>query len=101
MPHWFTLILRDTHGVVDDPDAMEQMANDLFEAGCDDSTSGLSYGIVTVSFAREADSLREAVRSAIHDVRSAGYEVERVESNDQHVFDEFNAQIATGPAVTL
>jgi hypothetical protein len=102
MTHWFDLILDDTHGIVDDlsGDALGDMANALYEAGCDDSSPGVSCGIISVGFAREADTLREAIISAIRDVQSAGYRVQRVVPIDQRVFDEINAQLASGSAVT-
>jgi hypothetical protein len=69
----FTLILA---GV----DAMTpEMAEALYEAGCDDSTPGSSGGVVIVDFGREAESLGDAVGSAIKDVEKAGYKVAKVE----------------------
>ncbi|MBC8113308.1 MAG: hypothetical protein H7062_02945 [Candidatus Saccharimonas sp.] len=55
------------------------LADALFEAGCDDGTVGSSCGIATVSFAREALSLQEAIRSAIADIQQAGVSVECVQ----------------------
>lgn len=43
----------------------------LFGAGCDDATPSVRFGRVYLTFAREAPSLREAVLSAIRDVRRA------------------------------
>ena len=57
----------------------EEIADSLFEAGCDDGTPGTSNGVFTIDFHREADSLEQAIRSAIVDVRSAGHDVARVE----------------------
>lgn len=69
----FTLILS---GV----DAMTpEMAEALYEAGCDDSTPGSSGGLIIVDFSREAESLGDAVGSAIKDVEKAGYKVTKVE----------------------
>jgi hypothetical protein len=71
--HSFTLILT---GV----DAMTpEMAEALYEAGCDDSTPGSIGGVVMVHFDREAESLGDAIGSAIKDVEKAGYKVARVE----------------------
>jgi hypothetical protein len=102
MVNRFTLILKDTHGIIDDltGEALMDMSNALFEAGCDDCSPGVSCGIISVPFDREADSLREAIVSAIQQVHQAGYKVERVEADDQHVFDEVNAQLASGSPVT-
>lgn len=57
----------------------EEIADELFEAGCDDGTPGTCNGVFSIGFHREANSLEEAIRSAIANVKSAGYEVERVE----------------------
>jgi hypothetical protein len=57
----------------------EEMADALFEAGCDDGTPGTCNGVFSIDFHREADSLESAIRSAITDVKSAGYEVARVQ----------------------
>ena len=57
----------------------EEIADELFEAGCDDGTLGTCNGVFSIDFHREGDSLEAAIRSAIADVKSAGYEVKRVE----------------------
>ena len=57
----------------------EDIAEALFEAGCDDGTPGTSAGVFSIDFHREANSLEEAIRSAIANVKSAGYGVQRVE----------------------
>ena len=69
----FTLILEEPL------DLTEDIADELFEAGCDDGTPGICNGVFSIGFHREANSLEEAIRSAITNVKSAGYEVERVE----------------------
>lgn len=69
----FTLILSGTLELT------EEIADTLFEAGCDDATPGTCKGVFSIDFHREANSLEEAIRSAIANVKSAGYEVERVE----------------------
>jgi hypothetical protein len=69
----FRLILA---GVAEFTDAM---ADALFEAGCDDAGLGSCNGIVSVDFDREADSLGDAIGSAIKDVERAGLAVARVE----------------------
>ncbi len=51
----------------------------LFAAGCDDGTPGTTSGVLFVDFHREAATLEDAIRSAIEDVRAAGYEVAHVE----------------------
>ena len=43
----------------------------LYEAGCDDATPSVRFGRVYLTFAREAASLKEAILSAIRDVKRA------------------------------
>jgi hypothetical protein len=69
----FTLILSEDLELTDD------IADALFEAGCDDGTPGTANGEFVIDFHRQAVSLEDAIRSAIRNVRTAGYEVERVE----------------------
>ena len=57
----------------------EEIADELFRAGCDDGTPGTCEGVFSIDFHREADSLEHAIRSAIGNVKTAGYHVERVE----------------------
>jgi hypothetical protein len=45
----------------------------------DDGTISVIAGVPHIHFHRVAGSLETAIRSAIQDVRSAGFEVERVE----------------------
>ena len=51
----------------------EEIANRLYEAGCDDSSPGSCNGMVAIRFHREAASLEEAIRSAVANVKAAGY----------------------------
>jgi hypothetical protein len=69
----FTLILAESLELTDG------IADALFAAGCDDGTPGTCNGVFSIDFHREAASLEEAIRSAIANVRTAGYEVTRVE----------------------
>lgn len=63
--HEFVLVLS---GVTDiGPSVM----NPLFEAGCGDAIPSIRFGRITLSFARTAPSLKEAVFSAIRDVMKA------------------------------
>lgn len=57
----------------------EEIADELFAAGCDDGTPGTCGGVFSIDFHRNADSLEAAIHSAMQDVTSAGYKVERVE----------------------
>jgi len=69
----FILILKGSIELTED------IADELFEAGCDDGTPGTREGVFSIDFHREANSLEEAIRSAIGNVKTAGHQVERVE----------------------
>ena len=69
----FTVILQNLSEMT------EEAANALYEAGCDDGTPVSSEGKAWVSFLRDANSLEEALRSAIADVQTAGFRVAKVE----------------------
>ena len=69
----FTLILKGSLELTED------VADGLFEAGCDDGMPGTCEGVFSIDFHREADSLEDAIRSAIANVKVAGHAVERVE----------------------
>ena len=59
--------------IVDGVKALTQSVEDsLFEAGCDDATLSMQYGLLYLEFSRSAKSLEEAISSAINDVVSAG-----------------------------
>ena len=66
-------------------DMSEELADQLFEAGCDDGTPGTFCGTPYISFHREADSLESAIRSAVADVQKAGCVVRKVEIEPQVV----------------
>jgi hypothetical protein len=57
----------------------EDVADELFAAGCDDGTPGTCEGVFSIAFHREASSLESGINSAVENVKSAGYEVDRVE----------------------
>lgn len=54
----------------------------LFEAGCDDATLGIQYGGALLTFSRTAPSLKDAILSAIGDVRKAKFDVHGVDICD-------------------
>ena len=64
--HDFTLVLS---GITAESAGVEDA---LFEAGCDDATLSFRMGRPVLTFSRAADSLKDAILSAISDVRSAG-----------------------------
>jgi len=47
----------------------------LYEAGCNDGRVGRCNGVSFIDFEREAESLADAVESAIRDVQKAGFQV--------------------------
>lgn len=73
----FDVVLQGVAEVTDDA------ADALFAAGCDDGTPVSSDGTAWIHFDREASSLEEAIRSALGQVRSAGFGVARVELDAQ------------------
>ena len=56
-----------------------ELADRLYEAGCDDATFGTSNGVHFGTFHREAESLGDAIGSAVKDVERAGFTVARVD----------------------
>jgi len=73
MNYEFSLILKEGTTIT------EELADKLFDAGCDDGTPGTFCGTPYISFHRDADSLESAIRSAVTDVQKAGCLVERVQ----------------------
>ena len=74
--HEFTLILTT--------DPSEEEADRLY-GRCDDGTLSTIARVPQIHFHRAALSLEEAIRSAIGDVRAAGFDVERVEIEPEAV----------------
>ena len=66
--------------IVDGTDLQSEPPIDaLFEAGCDDATVGQVDGVQYVDFDREAESLGEAIISAVRDIEKVdGVQVTRV-----------------------
>lgn len=85
----FVIVLDDVEMANDD------LADRLFDAGCDDGTLYSSGGEAAVGFAREAESLEQAIRSAVADLRSAGILVRRVDAVDGPVYSKINAELAS------
>ncbi|MBA3482804.1 MAG: hypothetical protein H0T51_13415 [Pirellulales bacterium] len=69
----FTLILQGS------PELTDEVANQLFEAGCDDGTPGTCEGVFSIDFHRTGRTLEEAINSAVANVKSVGLAVERIE----------------------
>jgi len=62
-----------------DMELTEEIADQLFVAGCDDGTPGTSDGVFSIEFCRQAESLEAAINSAVANFKSAGHQVDRVE----------------------
>ncbi|MCH7687330.1 MAG: hypothetical protein IH899_11725 [Planctomycetes bacterium] len=73
------------------PEMTEEAANALFEAGCDDCLPGSCDGVSMCQFHREATSLEDAIGTAVADVSKAGYEVQRVEIEDDDLTEFVNS----------
>ena len=73
----FTFTIKD-HSV-----CSNEMAEAIHANGGDDASVGSSGGAVHVAFDRAADSLDEAIESAVRDLANAGYQVSHVEIDDE------------------
>jgi hypothetical protein len=69
----FDVVLSDVKTLTD------PVADALFAAGCDDGTPTSCDGTAWVHFDREAPSLEDAIRSAVAQVRAAGFRVSKIE----------------------
>jgi len=87
--HEFIVILADVDTMSDD------LAERLFEAGCDDGSPYSRDGVAAIGFSREAPALEEAIRTAIADVRKAGCRVARVQSPEEHLYTRINQELST------
>lgn len=74
----FTLILSGVKELT------SEVLDALYEVGCDDALVGMRDGVAFADFSRTADSLREALLSAIRDVEAAGIgaRVEHIEPDE-------------------
>lgn len=75
----FDVILRELAEFTD------EQVEDLFTNGCDDGTPASRNNQAWIHFDREAQSLEEAIRSAVAQVRSAGFLVAKIELNADSV----------------
>lgn len=67
-------------------DLDERAENALFESGCEDATLSMQYGRLYIEFSRGAASLKDAVLSAIRDVRCAGLGAEVLRVDECNLF---------------
>lgn len=72
----------------------EEVADRLYQAGCDDGAAFSTGGVAAVGFSREADTLEQAIRSALADVNKAGFTVARVEPADELIYNKINQELA-------
>lgn len=84
--HEFRLILAEVAELTPD------LADALYQA-FDDGTAGSCAGELTIDFHREAPSFQQAVQSAIEDVRKAGLELARIESEESRLVEQINASL--------
>ena len=63
-------------------DLLDHMTGRLLAAGLDDASLGSCGEVFSLDFDREADSLGDAIGSAVKDVERAGYSVARVDVGD-------------------
>jgi hypothetical protein len=89
----FSLILSGITELTDD------QVEALFAAGCDDATPSVIYGQVWLEFSRKASSYKDAVLSAIRDVRRAniGADVERIDECNLVTPSEIARKIGKSP----
>ena len=69
----FTLVLK---GPVE---LTEEVADRLFDSGCSDGTPGMCNGVFSIDFHRDANSLEDAIGSAVANIKAAGFGLDRVE----------------------
>jgi len=69
----FTIYLRGLD------DISEELADRLYEAGCDDCLPCSGNGLAYARFSREAATLDAAISSALADLARAGCQADRVE----------------------
>lgn len=87
MVHEFTAILAGA------PELTDEALDRLWEAGCQDTSPGSFQGTTQITFHREAETLESAIESAIADIRRAGFDVARLETDVTAVIERFNAQL--------
>ncbi len=61
-----------------DPSA-DDFESRFYDHGCDDALVGASKGHIIIDFAREAQSIEDAIASAVENVKATGAIVERIE----------------------
>lgn len=83
-----------------DPEA-DDFETRFYDAGCDDATISFQKGHIILDFAREAESIDDAVSSAIEAVGSTGAVVNRVEPDPLVNLSEIASRVGmTRQAIT-
>ena len=82
--YWFHVFLSGIDEMTD------EIADALFEAGCDDGTPSSSQGVAQIYFAREADSLESAICSAVDEIRKAGFDFSRIEIDPESLHELYS-----------
>ena len=85
--HEFTIILAGVEELT------PALADALYQV-LDDGTAGSCNGKVFIDFHRQAPSFQQAVQSAVADVRKAGAEVARVETEEVRLVEQINAALS-------
>jgi hypothetical protein len=67
----------------DTTESEEDLAEKLYESGCDDSLCGVSNGVHYIDFDRKAHSINEAICTAIGNIISSGLDI-RITSITTH-----------------
>ena len=78
--------------------AAEDFEDRFYAAGCDDATISFQKGVIIVDFARESESIDEAIGSAVRDVRKTGAKVERIEPDPLVSLSEIAARASMSRA---
>jgi hypothetical protein len=94
--HTFSLIVEGL-----DP-SQGDFEDRLYKAGCDDALIGVVKGVVVLEFSRSGPSFKQALASAMRDVRKAGGRVTRVEPDSYASLSDIAERAAlTRQAVSL
>ena len=67
-----------------------EIAEALFEAGCNDALPSSSKGFAQVFFAREAESLESAIFSALDEIKKAGFSFSKVEIDPESLHELYS-----------
>ena len=80
-----------------DPEADDFEAR-FYDGGCDDALVAFQKGHIIIDFAREAESVDQAISSAIENVRSVGAVVDRVEPDPLVSLSEISTRVGVSRA---